>query len=66
MRRKWKSEAFIGLLFSISVLSAAFPHEKRSVPGIPSSDGQAFKEFEEKLETLRRQLKIPGMAAGVI
>jgi len=61
-----KSWAFALLLLSLSVFNTAFPQAERFAPGTSSSDGQALKEFEEKLENLRQQLKIPGMAAAVL
>jgi CubicO group peptidase (beta-lactamase class C family) len=67
MKARFKKLSFLALLFLfLSAFGAAFLQTERSAPGIPRRDGQILKEFEEDLETLRRQLRIPGMAAGVL
>jgi len=67
MKARFTQLSILALFFHLfSVFGTAFPRTERSAPGIPSLDGQILKEFEEDLETLRRQLRIPGMAAGVL
>jgi len=67
MQARSKQSFFLVLFFFyLSVLAAAFPQTERAEPVKFRRDGQVFAEFEEKLENLRQQLKIPGMAAGVL
>jgi CubicO group peptidase (beta-lactamase class C family) len=66
MRRIWQSRKFVGLIFLLSALGTAFPQAERTAHGIDGPHDQAFKEFEARLDDLRQQLRIPGMAAGVL
>mgnify|MGYP001091550138 FL=1 len=60
---------FLGLgLAAAAVLAFAIPvaADIGAVPPAPPGSGPGFEEFEAKLERLRQQLRIPGMAAGVV
>ena len=67
MKARSKPFSFPAVLFLfLTVSGTAFTRTERSSPGPLRRDGQAFEEFEGKLEHLRQQLRIPGMAAGIL
>jgi CubicO group peptidase (beta-lactamase class C family) len=53
-------------LLSLSAVGLGLPQAKGGEPGSAIQDTDAFRRLEDGLEVLRQQLRIPGLAAGVM